>query len=76
MKTVGAVPAVLEYNLNWQWPDKNLPFSYPEFNKSELVFNQEIWNLSLPITDDLKKFGIDYTEDLQNYNNFSFKNLP
>jgi len=44
--------------------------------KSELVFNQEIWNLSLPITDDLKKFGIDYTEDLQNYNNFSFKNLP
>ena len=38
MKTVGAVPAVLEYNLNWQWPDKNLPFSYPEFNKSGFNF--------------------------------------
>ena len=34
MKTVD----VLEYNLNWKWPDKNLPFSYPEFNKSGFNF--------------------------------------
>ena len=43
--------------------------------KSELVMVEKIWNLSKPIIKVLKRFGINYTDDLNNYNRFSFKNL-
>ena len=43
--------------------------------KSELIYNEDIWNKSLPIIENLKEFGINYTKDLQNYNKFSFETL-
>ncbi len=43
--------------------------------KSELVMIEEIWDSSKPIIAILKRFGINYTEDLNNYNKFSFRNL-
>jgi len=43
--------------------------------KSELVMNDELWESSLPIIKVLKRFSIDYTDDLVNYNKFSFRNL-
>ena len=43
--------------------------------KSELIYNEDIWDKSLPIIENLKKFGINYTKDLQNYNKFSFEAL-
>ena len=42
--------------------------------KSELVMNDELWESSLPIIKVLKRLGINYTDDLNNYNKFSFRN--
>ena len=42
--------------------------------KSELVMIEEIWDLSEPIIGILKRLGINYTDDLNNYNKFSFRN--
>jgi|TARA_R110000824_G_scaffold114121_1_gene264398 hypothetical protein len=50
-------------------------FQKQKNKKSELVMVEEVWNLSKPIIKVLKRFGINYTDDLNNYNRFSFKNL-
>ena len=42
--------------------------------KSELVMIEEVWDLSEPIIGILKRIGINYTDDLNNYNKFSFRN--
>lgn len=42
--------------------------------KSELVNIEEVWNSSKPIIGILKRLGINYTDDLNNYNKFSFRN--
>ena len=43
--------------------------------KSELVMIEEIWDLSEPIIGILKRLGINYTDDLNNYNKFSFRSF-
>jgi len=67
-------------DIKFKWHRKCDKVFYINFHKqknkkSELVMIEEVWDLSEPIIGILKRIGINYTDDLNNYNKFSFKNL-